>query len=670
MPADEPPTRRATTSWILYDMANTIFSFNIVSSFYSLWLVRDLGIAETVFAVGNSVSMAVMLLLAPPLGALSDRTRRRIPFLVASTVACVTLTAVLGFVPWQASILLFMLANVGFQAGLIFYDSLLPTVSTPQTRGRIGALGVGIGYLGSLAGLGLGTWILSGNEARDPYLFVATAAFFLVLALPAFLFVRERAGPPLRLRLAELGTASRDSFRGLFRLLRGTENRDLRRFLVGRVFYTDAANTMIIFMAIYATQEIGFSDAGVRPILLFGILGAALGAPLWGILVDRAGPKHALDVVLSTWIFGLTVTVLVPVLGLPQSTFYPLAALLGAALGGTWSADRPLLLGLAPPERIGEFYGYYAMVGRFSAVMGPLAWALVADPDLLGWGRPAAVATLGVFMLAGFLILRRLPDPASPDHNPVGAYLPWRDERGIRQPLPRRWWARAPATLVYLTGTTLLFATFILRFGRDRANVPPLLFDAFAYQISALLTEVPRTLLNFVTSVWATHHPVQWVYVLVLLLFFGAWVEIREGSRRAMAIFYATSIGAGIFAGLLLHAIRLVSDAAWTQAAWDQAWTGGSAGAFGLMGVYAARARRPWLLLLGFVAWEVNVEWWYLRTYTPAFHLAALAMGFLYARYRLAPRAPGAPEAAGAEPGRHEGGPPGETAGLPGGKPS
>lgn len=636
------PTRRSTSSWILYDTANTIFSFNILSAYFPVWLSTDLGLRDSVFAIGNSVSMAIIFFLAPGLGAISDRARRRVPFLVASTVACVVATVPLGFVPWQTSIVFFVLANAGFQAGLIFYDALLADVSTPANRGRIGSIGVGVGYLGSLAGLGLGALILTGHEERDSWVFLVTAAAFLVLALPSFFFVREPERPRHALRWAQIASMARQSFAGVWWLLRRPEDPRMRRFLVGRVFYTDAANTMIAFMGIYAVQEAGFDDAGVRIVLLAGILGAALLSPVWGLLVDRAGPKHALDVVLLTWMLGLTVVVLIPVLSLPKEVFFPTAFLLGGALGGTWSADRPLMLGLAPPARLGEFYGIYAMVGRFSAILGPLLWALVVDG--LNLGRPTAVATLLGFMLLAFGILRSLPDPIRPGSTPLGPFLPWRAPDGRRTPLPPRWWARMPASVVYLLVTTILYGVWVLVYDTRIENVPSLLVTIFVHEIPELFTNIPRTLVNFALGPWFNYHPVQLLYVYILLLLFGIWFEIREGTRRAVLVFFLSSIISAILAGALLHALAATWDAAWIDREMGRLWAGGSAGAFGLMGAYAARAKRPWPLLLLFVLWEVNVEYWHLKSYTPAFHFIALAAGFVLVRYFLPPKqGPGGP---------------------------
>src|SRR5918999_2043927 len=148
--------RRAVTGWVLYDLANTIFSINIVSNYFALWVVDDMGGRDADFAVANSVSMALMLVSAPLLGALSDQTPRRMPLLVAATFVCCGFTAFLGSGGLTGSLALFVAANYAFQAGLIFYDALLPEVSDEANRGRIGGLGVGVGYLGAPAGIRLG----------------------------------------------------------------------------------------------------------------------------------------------------------------------------------------------------------------------------------------------------------------------------------------------------------------------------------------------------------------------------------------------------------------------------------------------------------------------------------------------------------------------------------
>lgn len=416
--AQAQPARRISrlsiTSWVLYDLANTIFSLNIVSLYFSLWVVNAMGSTDQAYGYANSFSMALMFVSAPILGALSDQAPRRLPFLIVSTVTCVTFTLFLGSGGLVLSLLAFIIANYFYQAGLIFYDSLLPEVSTEQNRGRISGIGIGIGYLGSVIGLAAGYFLLP-KEPVDPApgdyanVFRVTAVLFLVFATPAFLFIRER--PRTR---RPLGTAA---MRGAIRELRQTvrrarQYRQLTRFLVGRIFYAEAANTLIAFMGIYVTNELGFSDSEVQLVLLAGILAAIPAGLVWGVVVDRIGPKRTLNIVLVLWMFVLALTIAIPTLNLPAALFWANGVLAGVALAGLWSADRPYMLRLSPPRYLGQFYGLYSMVGRFAAIIGPFMWGTIVTG--LGWGRPAAVASLLGFIVISFVIMQGVSDVQRP----------------------------------------------------------------------------------------------------------------------------------------------------------------------------------------------------------------------------------------------------------------
>ena len=401
--APERPKLLAVGSWVLYDLANTIFSFNIVSLYFSLWIVNDMGGKDSDYALANSFSMFVVFLVAPFLGALSDQTPRRMPFLIATTLVCCLATFLLGITGIFIALLIFIVANVFYQSGLIFYDALLPVVSTPENRGRVGGLGVGIGYMGSFIGVIMGLIVLENNPDAKPLVFKLTAVLFLIFAVPCFLWVREqpRVGSVILGKQAA-GRALKDLRQTLARL---GELPNLRRFLIGRVFYTDAANTFIIFMGIYLTNEVGFSESEVQIALLLGILGATLGGLSWGFVVDWIGPKPSLLMVIGLWSFVITLTFSIPLFGLTPIVFWAIAPLGGYSLGATWAADRPLMLRLAPAEHIGQFYGLYAMVGRFAAIIGPLIWALIVNG--LDWGRPVAVAAfLPMMAIAAWFIFR------------------------------------------------------------------------------------------------------------------------------------------------------------------------------------------------------------------------------------------------------------------------
>src|SRR5690625_2563945 len=159
------PMIAAVIGWVLYDFADTNFSMNIVSLYFTVWVVNVMGGTDGHYGIANDASMAVILILSPLLGALTDQTPRRMPFLIVATIICVGFTAILGSVGLTTSLIAFALANIGYQAGLQFYDALLPEVSTEENRGRISGIGIGVGYLGSFLGVTIGGIILAGVDA-------------------------------------------------------------------------------------------------------------------------------------------------------------------------------------------------------------------------------------------------------------------------------------------------------------------------------------------------------------------------------------------------------------------------------------------------------------------------------------------------------------------------
>jgi UMF1 family MFS transporter len=412
--------RRAVTSWVLYDLANTIFSMGVISLFFPLFIRDAVGNtrADTVYGIISAISMALIFVASPVLGAMTDRARRRMPFLVVSTLICVAFTALLARGGFYTTAVFFIIANIAYQAGLQFYDALLPEVSTEANRGKIGGIGVGIGYLGSYIAVGIGLALGSENK---PLLFLIIAVTFLLFALPCFLFVRERGNPhpqPIT------PTAIRQSVHETMTTLRsGQRYPGLLRFLVGRVFYTDAINTVIAIMSLYTVNvavSTGLSEAQgqqqAQLILLSAITFAVAGGFFWGWLADKLGPKRTLNLVLLAWIAIFVTAALIGIAGLPLWVLYVVAACAGFSLGGVWAADRPYMLRLTPPTRIGEFYGLYGMVGRFSAITGPILWAAVTflTIQMLGLqprvGQGIGVLVLLILILISYVILQPVSD--------------------------------------------------------------------------------------------------------------------------------------------------------------------------------------------------------------------------------------------------------------------
>jgi MFS transporter, UMF1 family len=402
---------RVAVGWALYDFANTIFSFAVVSSAIGAWLVADQRFGQRdgnfILSVAVVASVGLNALVSPVLGALSDRGGRRLPYLLFFTLLCIVPTAFIGFSAPLMGVLLFVLANFGYQAALIYYDATLKSVSRPETRGRLSGIGVGVGYGGTIF-VGLVLFLFGiGVDQR----FLVAAVLFAVFAIPIFVFVRE-SGP--------IGRVSMRDVVNSFGQLRASieharEVPGLLRFLVARFFYSDAVNTIIVVMTIVATKAKGLSDMQALLVLLGLAVVAVFASFGWGRLVDRLGPRPTLMIVLTSWSVGLVLgAASLSIDGVFGMAMFLIAgAILGSGLGGVQVADRVLMVRLSPPERVGEFFGLYGLVGKGSQVIGQMLYGLtlLLFFDALGVGAyQLAVLTLLGTMLLGAWILRPVSD--------------------------------------------------------------------------------------------------------------------------------------------------------------------------------------------------------------------------------------------------------------------
>lgn len=396
-------------AWALYDFANTIFSFAIVSFAMSLWAIRFMGEADGTFWYTAAVSASVLVnaLVSPVLGAMSDRVGRRKPFLAFFTVACIACTAVIGVVDIRLGLVAFAIANFAYQAALIYYDALLPDVARPLARGRLSGIGVALGYCGTLL---VGGLLLLGitieNDRSTPSTFMLVGGLFAVFAAPLFLYVREqrRSGIPFS------AVDAVASWSQLARTVRhAAEAPGLLRFVVARFFYSDPVNTAIAVMSAFAVHAVGFTEGQALQVLLILTVVAVLASFGWGFLSDRWGPRRTLFAVLGTWAVGLTILALF----LSTIPFLVAGVLLGAGLGGVGVVDRLMLLRLSPPERVGEMFGLYGLVGKASAVVGPVLYGAIVATLLGSLDRGAyqvAIASLFGFLILGVAILRGVPE--------------------------------------------------------------------------------------------------------------------------------------------------------------------------------------------------------------------------------------------------------------------
>ncbi len=356
--------------WAFYDFANTLFSILVVTR-YLPPLLKEL--TGTSSAMGASVALSMVLagLLVPLFGAISDQTGHRKVYLLASTLLCVTSVCLISLTHRIPFILLFFfISNLAYQVSMVFYNSLLTTVSTEKSRGTVSGLGVSLGYAGSLLAITAAHPFVQAFGARNIYW--VTGLAYLIFALPLFLTVHEtgKSAPS-----AGDATILRERLRTVLKTVRSLPNhRNMLFFLLGNFFCLDAVNTTIVFYSEYLLHGRAFSAAQVDLCLMVVQISALVGSLLIGRWTDRIGARSMILTVTGAWIAAIGI--IVATKGL---SFVIFASIIGGiGLGGIWVTGRVLLLDLAPAGKVGEYLGLYGMTGKFSA-LGALVFGLLAD---------------------------------------------------------------------------------------------------------------------------------------------------------------------------------------------------------------------------------------------------------------------------------------------------
>ena len=263
-------------------------------------------------------------------------------------------------------------------------------------------MGFAWGYVGALITLTIALPFanratdLGSHSALAPT-FLISAIFFLIFSVPFFLFVRER--PPL-MRMAN------SAFREGWLRVRSTLShlnhyRHTGRFLLAYFIYSDGINTVIVFGGIYAVVTLDFT--ALQVIVFFAVIQIAAIAGAWGLglLTDRWGARKTIELTLLLW----TIMTIGAFLSRNAFSFYLVGALAGVAMGSSQAASRALMAELIPHSREAEFYGFYGLCGKFSAIIGPLLFGLVT---LITGSQRLAVLSVSVFFVAGWLLLRTL----------------------------------------------------------------------------------------------------------------------------------------------------------------------------------------------------------------------------------------------------------------------
>lgn len=417
-----PAGRKGLWSWALFDFGNSSFATVILTFVFATYFTQAIADdAETGTALwGTATGLAgVMIAILGPIGgAIADQTGRRKPWLAFFTVLCVVATASLWFAaPGAGSIPFAMVAVViglvGFEVGLVFYNSMLPDLTTPDRIGRLSGFAWGLGYGGGLLCLAIVLVIFiqadpapfnldtsNAEHVRATALF--TAGWIALFTWPLFAFTPDtpRTAVPLR-------TAVKTGIHTLITTIRNArQHANCFRFLIARMIYTDGVNTLFAFGGVFAAGTFGMS---LEDIIILGIalnMTAGLGAVAFGWVDDRFGSKKTLTICLV----ALTLSSVAVLLAQTIPQFWVSALLMSTFVGPVQAASRTFMARLAPTELRGEMFGLFAVSGKITSFMGPFA---VGAITIMAGSQRVGMASILVFLILGLFLLQAVKDPST-----------------------------------------------------------------------------------------------------------------------------------------------------------------------------------------------------------------------------------------------------------------
>ncbi len=402
-------------AWAMYDWANSAFVLVIITAVFPIYFQQvaaqglDPDEATARYGLATTGALCIAAALSPVLGALADFRAVRKRLLGVCLLLGVGATACLYFVyagDWFLALVLFVLGNIGLMLSYVFYDSLLPHITTSEEIDRVSSAGYALGYLGSglLLVLNL-AWIqmpetfgIASTEAATRLSFLSVALWWGLFSIPLFRTVSE---PPRTLEADESTTASavRATFTRLMETLRDLRSlyREAFLTLVAMFIYNDGIGTIIRMAAIYAAT-IGVPQHHVIiAILLVQFVGIPFSF-LFGMLAGRIGAKWAIMIGLAVY-SGISVVAYTM-----KSTeeFYILAILVATVQGGTQALSRSLFASMIPKHKTSEMFGFFSVFEKISGILGPLLFSVAIV--LTGSTRDAVLSVI-VFFVVGAALL-------------------------------------------------------------------------------------------------------------------------------------------------------------------------------------------------------------------------------------------------------------------------
>lgn len=399
---------RNILGWMFYDFANSAFTTIIVTVVYSVYFMKSVvggadGYGEMLWGRAIGISMTLVALTAPILGAVADYSRSKKKLLFLNCYLTVIFTALLYFVkPGQVflGMLFFIIANFGFNSANVFYDAFLPEICSPEDIGRVSGFGWALGYVGGLISLVVALVLVKHNVRL---VFPAVAVHFLVFSLFTFFWLKEFQRPSKRSNYFKVAWR-----RIYFSLKNISKQPQLLRYIISYFIYNDGVTTVIVFASIYGIERFGMKTTDMIIYFILAQFTSILGAGVFGWLTDKFNVKLSLSISLLIWI-GVVIWAF-----FCGSAFeyYFVGLTAGLAIGSSQANSRTMLSLLTPKNHQAEFFGFYTLTGRLSSIIGPILYGWIAHKT--GDIR-YSILSLILFFVTGWIILQsvRLKDGIS-----------------------------------------------------------------------------------------------------------------------------------------------------------------------------------------------------------------------------------------------------------------
>lgn len=408
-------------AWAMYDLANTIFSSNILTIFFPLFLVDVIGgneildqIASSFVSYTSAIASLFLVILSPLFGVWIDRTGKKKKYIIPFTMITVLATIAMGIMATQVTtitlwglpmtlafiLILFMVAKFFYHSSLVFYDSMISDIGTGKEIPLISGFGVAVGYIGTLIGLSIYPLV----STKGFYIgFILSGILFLIFSLPLMFFTKEKKSVQVN---TSKGIIS--GYKEIIQTFKDAKQyKGILLFMGAYFFFNDAIATAIAMMAVYAKTVIGFSNGGFILLYLVATVFSIVGSFIFGYISKNLGAKKAVSIVSIILLIALCLATF----AMSSSVFWIAGAMYGIAMGAMWVTSRTMIVELSPEEKIGQFFGLFAFSGKVSAIVGPTLYGTITliFADLGTIASRFALGSLMLLVIIGFIFHLKVP---------------------------------------------------------------------------------------------------------------------------------------------------------------------------------------------------------------------------------------------------------------------